>query len=103
MFKLSRAVRRTRRTPFAPGQGPTLVFRLIGYAGVGSFIYLILKTGRRDPADDRRTLPPRVGAPFRARFSTGLIRAVNWQALLVSAGGARPVRRGVGSRIAGYA
>lgn len=96
----------------AAGSGPpsrrarvrTLVFRLIGYAGVGLFIYLIVKTGPKEilRALGRLTIAE-IAALMGLRLLYWVIRAVNWRALLVSAGERVPFGEVLGARIAGYA
>ena len=82
----------------------TWVFRLIGYAGVGLFVYLIVKTGPREilRALGRLSLAE-IAVLMGLRFLYWFIRAVNWRALLVSSGEKVPFGEILGARIAGYA
>ena len=104
MFKLSRAVQEGGPPPARQTKVRTLAFRLVGYAGVGLFIYLILKTG---PKEILRTIGRlsllEVGALLGLRLLYWLIRTFNWRALLVSAGERVPFAEVLGARIAGYA
>jgi uncharacterized protein (TIRG00374 family) len=102
-----------RLTPSGPEPGPpptrrsrarTFVFRLIGYAGVGLFIYLIVKTG---PKEILRAIGQlsllEIAALMGLRILYWLIRSLNWRALLLAAGERVPFREIFGARIAGYA
>jgi len=104
MFNLSRAGREDGPPPTRQARVRTLAFRLIGYAGIALFVYLILKTG---PKEILRVLGhlsvPEIAALLGLRFLYWLIRAVNWRALLVSAGERVPFLEVLGARIAGYA
>ncbi len=104
MFRLSRAADEAGPPPTRQARVRTLLFRLIGYAGVGLFVYLIVKTGPKEilRALGRLTLAE-VAALMGLRFLYWLIRAVNWRALLVSSGERVPFREILGARIAGYA
>jgi uncharacterized protein (TIRG00374 family) len=104
MFKLSRAGQEDGPPPTRQARVRTLVFRLIGYAGVALFIYLILKTG---PKEILRVLGHlnvlEIAALLGLRFLYWLIRAINWRALLVASGERVPFLEILGARIAGYA
>ncbi len=82
----------------------TFLFRLIGYAGVGLFVFLIVKTGPKEilRALGRLNLAE-IAALMGLRLLYWTIRALNWRALLVSAGERVPFREVLGARIAGYA
>ncbi len=96
-----------RPKPASPEAGPpptraakvrTLVFRLIGYAGVGLFVYLILKTGPKEilRALGRMSLPE-IAALMGLRVLYWLIRSLNWRALLrASPGKGSPSSRSSG-------
>src|SRR5512137_655561 len=104
MFKLSRSGQEGGPPPSRQARLRTLVFRLIGYAGVALFIYLILKTG---PKEILRVLGHlsvlKIAALLGLRLLYWLIRAINWRALLVSAGERVPFLEILGARVAGYA
>jgi uncharacterized protein (TIRG00374 family) len=104
MFKLSRAAQEGGPPPSRQARVRTLVFRLIGYAGIALFVYLIVKTG---PKEILRVLGHlsvlEIAALLGLRFLYWLIRAVNWRALLVAAGERVPFLEILGARIAGYA
>jgi len=104
MFRPSRAGEEAGPPPTRKSRVRTLIFRLIGYAGVGLFIYLIVKTGPREilRALGRLSLVE-VAILMGLRFLYWLIRAVNWRALLVSSGEKVPFGEILGARIAGYA
>jgi len=104
MFRLSLAGEEAGRPPSRRGRLRTLVFRLVGYAGVGLFVFLIIKTGPKEilRALGRLSLAE-IAALMGLRFLYWLIRAVNWRALLVSSGERVPFREILGARIAGYA
>ncbi len=104
MFRLSRAGQEAGPPPTRQARVRTLVFRLIGYAGAGLFVYLIIKTGPREilRALGRLSLAE-VAALMGLRFLYWLIRAVNWRALLVSSGERVPFSEILGARIAAYA
>lgn len=102
-----------RPKPASPETGPpptraakvrALVFRLIGYSGVGLFVYLILKTG---PKEILRALGrlrlPEIAALMGLRVLYWLIRSLNWRALLRASGERIPFLEIFGARIAGYA
>jgi len=48
MFRLTRTGPDAGRLPDRKSRIRTLVFRLVGYAGVGLFIYLIARTGPKE-------------------------------------------------------
>jgi uncharacterized protein (TIRG00374 family) len=104
MFKLSRAGQEGGPPPSRQARVRTLVFRLIGYAGIALFVYLIVKTG---PKEILRVLGHlsvlEIAALLGLRFLYWLIRAINWRALLVAAGERVPFLEILGARIAGYA
>jgi uncharacterized protein (TIRG00374 family) len=104
MFKLSRAGQEAGPPPTRQAKVRTLVFRLIGYAGVGLFVFRILKTGPKEilKAIGRLSLLE-IGGLLGLRLLYWVIRAVNWRALLVSSGERVPFREVLGARIAGYA
>jgi uncharacterized protein (TIRG00374 family) len=81
----------------------TLAVRVLGYAGFGLFVYLIVKTGPREilRALGRLSLWE-IAALMGLRFLYWLIRAVNWRALLVAAGERVPFGSILGARVAGY-
>lgn len=81
----------------------TLVVRVLGYAGFGLFVYLIVKTGPREilRAFGRLSLWE-IAALMGLRFLYWLIRTVNWRALLVASGERVPFASILGARIAGY-
>ena len=90
--------------PTRGGRVRTLVFRLIGYAGVALFVYLIIRTGPKEilRALGRLSLPE-IAALMGLRVLYWLIRSLNWQALLRASGERIPFLEVFGSRIAGYA
>jgi uncharacterized protein (TIRG00374 family) len=105
MFRLSRLAAEADAPP-ATGKSRvrTLVLRLIGFAGVALFVYLIIKTGPKEilRALGRLSLLE-IAALMGLRFLYWLIRAVNWRALLVASGERVPFGHILGARIAGYA
>jgi uncharacterized protein (TIRG00374 family) len=104
MFRLSRVGQENGAPPSPKSRVRTLVFRLIGYLGVGLFVFLIVKTG---PKAILRALGQlsllEIAALMGLRFLYWLIRAINWRALLVSSGERVPFGEILGARIAGYA
>jgi hypothetical protein len=83
-----------------PGAGRPLS----GYAGLGLFVYLIVKTGPKEILKALGRLSIwEIGALMGLRFLYWLIRAVNWRALLVACDERVPFRRILEARIAGYA
>lgn len=104
MFRLSRASEEAGPPPTRRARIRTLVFRLIGYAGAGLFIYLIVKTGPKEilRALGRLSLAE-IAVLMGLRFLYWLIRAVNWRALLVASDERVPFGEILGARIAGYA
>jgi uncharacterized protein (TIRG00374 family) len=104
MFRLSRAGAEPGPPPTRAARVRTLVFRLIGYAGVGLFVYLIIKTG---PKEILRVLGRlsllEIAALMGLRLLYWIVRAVNWRALLVSSGERVPFGGIFGARISGYA
>jgi uncharacterized membrane protein YbhN (UPF0104 family) len=104
MFRLSRASQEFGPPPTRGARIRIFVFRLIGYAGVGLFVFLILKTG---PKEILRVLGrlslAEIAALMGLRLLYWLIRTVNWRALLVSSGEIVPFGEILGARIAGYA
>jgi uncharacterized protein (TIRG00374 family) len=104
MFRLSGPAGPGGPPPSRQARVRTWVFRLIGYAGVGLFIYLIVRTGPKEilRALGRLTIAE-IAALMGLRLLYWVIRAVNWRALLVSAGERVPFREVLGARIAGYA
>jgi len=81
-----------------------IAVRLLGYAGFGLFIYLIVKTGPKEilKALGRLSLWE-IAALMALRLLYWLIRAVNWRALLVASGESVPFGPVFGARVAGYA
>ncbi len=104
MFGLTRSAGKAGPPPTRGARVRTLIFRLVGYAGAGLFVYLIVRTGPKEilRAMGRLTLAE-VAALMGLRFLYWLIRAVNWRALLVSSGERVPFSEILGARIAGYA
>jgi uncharacterized protein (TIRG00374 family) len=104
MLRLTRPAGKAGPPPTRRARIRTLVFRLIGYAGVGLFVYLIIRTGPKAilRAMGRLSLAE-VAALMGLRFLYWLVRAVNWRALLVSSGERAPFGEVLGARIAGYA
>jgi uncharacterized protein (TIRG00374 family) len=104
MFRLSRAGDAAGPPPARKARVRTLMFRLIGYAGAGLFVFLIVKTG---PQEILRALGrlnlAKVAALIGLRFVYWLVRALNWRALLVASGERVPFGEILGARIAGYA
>jgi uncharacterized protein (TIRG00374 family) len=104
MFKLFRAGQGDEPPPTRRARIQTFVFRLIGFLGVGLFIYLIVKTG---PKEILRTIGRlsllEVGALLGLRLLYWLIRTFNWRALLVASGERVPFGHILGARVAGYA
>jgi uncharacterized protein (TIRG00374 family) len=104
MFKLSRDGREAGLPPSRRARTRALAFRLIGYAGVALFVYLIVRTG---PKEILRTLGHlsllEIAALMGLRFLYWLIRAINWRALLVASGEHVAFGEILGARIAGYA
>jgi len=103
MFKLVRAGDGAAAPQTRQARLRTLAFRLIGYAGVGLFVYLIIKTG---PREILRTIGRlsllEVAGLMGLRLLYWLIRSINWRALLLSSGERVPFREVLGARIAGY-
>ena len=104
MFRLGRIGQQSGAPPTAGSRARTLVLRLIGWAGVGLFVYLIVKTGPKEiiKAIGRLSLLE-IAALMGLRFLYWLIRALNWRALLVASGERVPFGHILGARIAGYA
>jgi uncharacterized protein (TIRG00374 family) len=104
MFKLSRIGQPDGTPPSRKTRVRTLIVRLLGYAGVALFVYLIVKTGPREifKALGRLSLLE-IAALMGLRFLYWLIRALNWRALLISSGERVPFGEILGARIAGYA
>ena len=104
MFRLSRAGQESGPPPTRGARVRIFVFRLVGYAGVGLFVFLIIKTG---PKEILRVLGrlslAEIAALMGLRLLYWLIRTVNWRALLVSSGEFVPFGEILGARIAGYA
>lgn len=104
MFRLSSAGPEPGPAPAPKARLRTLLFRLIGYAGVGLFIYLILKTG---PKEILRAIGQlsllEIAALMGLRILYWLIRSLNWRALLHASGERIPFGEIFGARIAGYA
>ena len=82
----------------------TLAVRLLGYAGLGLFVFLIVKTGPKEilKALSRLSLWE-VAALMGLRLLYWLIRTINWRALLVSSGERVSFGHIFGARVAGYA
>ncbi|MCU0243370.1 MAG: flippase-like domain-containing protein [Acidobacteria bacterium] len=104
MFRLGRVGRESGGAPSSGSKARTFALRLIGWAGVALFVYLIVRTGPREilRAIGRLSLLE-VAALMGLRFLYWLIRAVNWRALLVASGERVPFGHILGARIAGYA
>jgi len=104
MFRVLQAGKAGGPPPTRQARIRTLAFRLVGYAGVGLFIFLIVKTG---PKEILRALGSlslvEIAALMGLRLLYWTIRALNWRALLVSSGERVPFREILGARIAGYA
>jgi len=104
MFRLSRNGKEAGPPPTRAARVRTLAFRLIGYAGVGLFIFLIVKTG---PKEILRVLGRlsllEIAALMGLRLLYWFIRAVNWRALLIASGERVPFGEIFGARISGYA
>ncbi|MEN6559682.1 MAG: lysylphosphatidylglycerol synthase transmembrane domain-containing protein [Acidobacteriota bacterium] len=104
MFKLMPASREPGLSATRGSRARALVFRLIGYAGVGLFIYLIVKTGTREILRAIARLSVfEIAALLGLRVVYWLIRSLNWRALLNASGERLPFREIFGARIAGYA
>lgn len=81
------------------------VMRLIGWAGFGLFVFLIVRTGPQEilKALGRLTLPE-IGILLGLRFVYWAVRTMNWRAVLrYSYGEHVPFFDVFGARIAGYA
>jgi uncharacterized protein (TIRG00374 family) len=104
MFSLTGSAEKAGPPPTRQARLRTLIFRFVGYAGGGLFIYLIVKTGPKEilRAMGRLSLAE-IAALMGLRVAYWLIRAVNWRALLVSSGERVPFGEILGARIAGYA
>jgi uncharacterized protein (TIRG00374 family) len=104
MFRLGRIGQQSGAPPTAGSRARTIVLRLIGWAGVGLFVYLIVKTGPKEiiRAIGRLSLLE-IAALMGLRLLYWLIRALNWRALLVASGERVPFGHILGARIAGYA
>jgi uncharacterized protein (TIRG00374 family) len=104
MFSLTRSAHKAGPPPSRRARIRTLIFRLIGYAGIGLFVYLIVRTGPREilRAMGQLTLAE-IAALMGLRFLYWVVRAVNWRALLASSGERVPFAKVLGARIAGYA
>ncbi len=104
MFKLSRIGKVNGAPPSGRSKAGTLILRLVGWAGVALFVYLIVKTGPKEilKAIGRLSLLE-IAALMGLRFLYWLIRAVNWRALLVASGERVSFGHILGARIAGYA
>jgi len=104
MFNLTRSSKRAGPPPTSRARLRTWIFRLIGYAGVGLFIYLIVRTGPKEilRALGRLSLLE-IAVLMGLRLLYWVVRAVNWRALLVASGERVPFREVLGARVAGYA
>ncbi len=82
-----------------------LIMRLIGWAGAGIFVYLVVRTGPADilKALGRLTLPE-IAILLGLRLLYWTIRALNWDAILRHSCRERlPFRDVLGARISAYA
>ncbi len=104
MFRLGRIGQQSGAPPTAGSRARTIVLRLIGWAGVGLFVYLIVKAGPKEivKAIGRLSLLE-IAALMGLRLLYWLIRTLNWRALLVASGERVPFGHILGARIAGYA
>lgn len=104
MTKLLRPGRGEGPLPGRRSRVRTTAFRLVGYAGVALFVYLIIKTG---PAEILRVLGRlsllEIAALMGLRLLYWLIRSLNWRALLVSSGERIPFGEIFGARISAFA
>jgi uncharacterized protein (TIRG00374 family) len=102
-FRLSRFSPEGGAVPDRRSRVRTLAVRLLGYAGFGLFVFLIVKTG---PQEILRALGRlslwEIAALMGLRLLYWLVRAVNWRALLVASGERVPFFSILGARIAGY-
>lgn len=83
----------------------SVVMRLVGWAGFGLFVYLIVRTGPKEilTALGRLTLPE-IAALLGLRLVYWTVRTMNWRAILGYSCGERVSFLDVfGARIAGYA
>jgi uncharacterized protein (TIRG00374 family) len=104
MFKLSRAGQEAGPPPSRQARARALAFRLIGYAGVALFVYLIVRTGPKEILSALGHLNLlEIAALMGLRFLYWLVRAINWRALLVASGERVAFGEILGARIAGYA
>ncbi|MCK7479434.1 MAG: flippase-like domain-containing protein [Candidatus Moduliflexus flocculans] len=104
MFRLGRIGQQSGAPPTAGSRARAIALRLIGWAGIGLFVYLIVKTGPKEilRAIGSLTLLE-IAALMGLRLLYWLIRALNWRALLVASGERVPFGHIFGARIAGYA
>ena len=104
MFRLGRIGQENGAPPTAGSRARTIALRLIGWAGVGLFVYLIVKTGPKEiiKAIGRLSLLE-IAALMGLRLLYWLIRALNWRALLAASGERVPFGHIFGARVAGYA
>jgi uncharacterized protein (TIRG00374 family) len=104
MLKLSGAGQKAGSPPSRQARTRALAFRLIGYAGVALFVYLIVRTGPKEILSALGHLSLlEIAALMGLRFLYWLIRAVNWRALLIASGERVAFGEILGARIAGYA
>jgi len=103
-FSWSKPVRAGDAPPTREARVRAIAARLLGYAGFGLFIYLIVKTGPKEifKAIGRLSLWE-IAVLMALRLLYWLIRTVNWRALLVSSGESVPFGPVFGARVAGYA
>jgi len=105
MFRLS-GIDREEGAPRPAGKARAraIATRFLGFAGLALFVYLIVRTGPKEilRAIGRLSLLE-IAALMGLRVLYWLIRAFNWQALLVASGERVPFSHIFGARIAGYA
>lgn len=105
MFKLSRIAPEGAAPAPRKARVRTAVMRLVGWAGVVLFVYLIVRTG---PEEILKTLGrltlPEIAALLGLRLLYWTVRAMNWRAILHHSCKERvPFLEILGARIAGYA
>ncbi len=92
-------------TPTSPkSRVRTLAVRLLGYAGIAVFVFLIIQTGPREIWNTlRRMSALEILALFGLRALYWLIRTWNWKAILAASQEEVKVRRIFSARLAAYA
>ena len=105
MFKLPSIAPESPSSPPRGPRGRSTAMRLVGLAGAGLFVYLIVRTGPEEilKALGRLTLPE-IAALLTMRLAYWTVRALNWRAVLRYSCRERvPFLEILGARISAYA